>query len=63
MKAMTRYIKELEQPGTWNIVSINSVNGAHILPSTCDFNFKHFPGGILFIFKAIFCARVIDKWS
>ena len=47
MKAMTQDIKELEQHGTWAIVSRKSVTGTHILPNTWDFKVKRFPDGRL----------------
>ena len=34
MQAMKQDIKELENHGTWNIVSRKSVTGAQIIPST-----------------------------
>ena len=54
---MTQEIKELEQHGTWTIVSRKPVTGAHILPNTLDFKVKHFPDGRLRKFKARFYAR------
>ena len=47
MQAMTQEIKELEQHGTWAIVSRKSVTGTHILPNTWDFKVKRFPDGRL----------------
>ena len=57
MQAMTQAFKELEQHGTWIIVSGNSVTGAHILPITWYFKVKCFTDGRLCKFRAIFCAR------
>ena len=58
MQAMTQEIKELEHHGTWPTVSINSVNGVHIISSTWDFKVKHFSGGRPRKLKARLCARV-----
>ena len=56
-KATTQDIKELEQHGTWTILSRKSVNGSHIITSTWDFKVNCFPEDILRNFKDILCAR------
>ena len=57
IKVMTQDIKELEQHGTWTIVSGKSFNVAYMIPRTWDFRVKHCSGGILNKLKARLCAR------
>ena len=57
MQTTTQEIKELEQHGTWTIVSRKSMTGDHILTSTWGFKVKRFPDDRFRNFKARFCAR------
>ena len=57
-EAMGREINELESHDTWNIIDRKSLpEGVNILPSTWDFNIKHYLDGRLRKFKERFCAR------
>ena len=54
---MTQEVKELEQHGTWTIVSRKSVPGFHNLTSAFDFEFNNYPDGRLCKFRDRFYAR------
>jgi hypothetical protein len=58
IQAMAKEISELEEHGTWKVVSRRSLpEGANILPSTWAFKIKRTPFGEIKKFKARFCVR------
>jgi hypothetical protein len=57
-KALQTEIKELDQHGTWTVVTRESLSAKlNVLPSTWAFKIKRYPDGRLRNLKARFCAR------
>ena len=58
LTAMQNEITELEQHGTWEVISRSEVpEGTQVLSGTWAFRIKRFPSGLLRKIKARFCAR------